>query len=176
MTAPSSDSNRPRVRLKPKADARAIRHGFPWVYANDLVTDRRTRALTPGTLAVLEDDNRVALGLVAVTPESSIICRMLDRDPDAQLNAAWFKAHLQRALILRETLFDTPFYRLIHAEADGLPGVVIDRFRATLISCSVLFGSGVRNNGRVFLCRTRVQRISRSALNQTATPLSEIIR
>ena len=33
-----------------------------------------------------------------------------------------------RALALRETLYDAPFYRLVHAEADGLPGVVIDRF------------------------------------------------
>ena len=43
MTAPSLHS-RPTVRLKPKANARAIRRGFPWVYANELVTDRRTRA------------------------------------------------------------------------------------------------------------------------------------
>ena len=35
------------VRMKPKAEARAIRHGFPWVYADELVTDRRTQGLTP---------------------------------------------------------------------------------------------------------------------------------
>jgi len=133
MTAPSSSFARPIVRLKPKSDARAIRHGHPWVYANDLVTDRRTRALEPGTLAVLEDTNRVALGLVAVTPGSGIIARMLDRDPEARLDAAWFESRLMRALALRETLFDTPFYRLIHAEADGFPGVVIDRFGDTCV-------------------------------------------
>ena len=133
MPAPSALPDRPVVRLKPKADARAIRHGHPWVYANDLVTDRRTRALKPGTLAVLEDNQRVALGLVAVTPESGIIARMLDRTPDARLDAAWFETRLRRALDLRETLFDTPFYRLIHAEADGFPGVVIDRFGETCV-------------------------------------------
>ncbi len=37
-------------------------------------------------------------------------------------------ARLRRALALREVLFEAPFYRLVHAEADGLPGVVIDRF------------------------------------------------
>ena len=46
----------PVVRLLPKANARAIRHGFPWVYANELVTDRRTKKLAPGSLAVLEDE------------------------------------------------------------------------------------------------------------------------
>ena len=118
----------PRVRLMPKANARAIRHGFPWVYSNELVTDRRTRALAPGTLAVLEDSGRVEMGLVAVNPASRIICRMLDRDPAAVVDQAWFAARLSRALALRAQLFDQPFYRLVHAESDGLPGVVIDRF------------------------------------------------
>ena len=48
----SHDTSRalPVVRLKPKAEARAIRHGFPWVYADELVTDRRTQSLAPGAL------------------------------------------------------------------------------------------------------------------------------
>ncbi len=118
----------PTVRLKPKAEARAIRHGFPWVYADELVTDRRTQGLPPGALAVLEDGERRALGLVTVNTGSKIIARMLDRDPDAVVDRAWFAARLMRALALRDRLFDTPFYRLVHAEADGLPGIVIDRF------------------------------------------------
>ncbi|MFT7597041.1 MAG: 23S rRNA (cytosine1962-C5)-methyltransferase [Paracoccaceae bacterium] len=133
MTAPSSLFDRPTIRLKPKADARHLRHGFPWVFANDLVTDRRTRALAPGALAVLEDDKRQPLGLVAVNTKSRIICRMLDRDPGAQLDTAWFETRLTRALAMREQLFDAPFYRLVHAEADGLPGVVIDRFGDTCV-------------------------------------------
>lgn len=116
------------VRLKPKAEARAIRHGFPWVYADELVTDRRTQALPPGALAVLEDGERRPLGLVTVNVNSKIIARMLDRDPEAVIDEAWFAARLSRAFDLRKRLFDAPFYRLIHAEADGLPGVVIDRF------------------------------------------------
>ncbi len=131
--ASNSASDTPRVRLKPKTNARGLRHGFPWVYANDLVTDRRTRALAPGTLAVLEDEKRQVLGLVAVNPQSRIICRMLDRNPDAILDVDWFKTRLQPALKMRQHLFDTPFYRLIHAEADGLPGVVIDRFGETCV-------------------------------------------
>jgi len=133
MTASSSSLTRPIVRLKPKTDARAIRHGHPWVYASDLVTDRRTRAMTPGTIAVLEDNNRDALGLVAVTPGSGIIARMLDRDSGAQLDRDWFRVRLTRALALRETLYDAPYYRVIHAEADGFPGVVIDRFGDTCV-------------------------------------------
>jgi 23S rRNA (cytosine1962-C5)-methyltransferase len=118
----------PIVRLIPKAEARAIRHGFPWVFANELVTDRRTRNLTPGTIAQLEDAGRTPMGVVTVNPASKIICRMLDQDPAAVIDQAWFVAKLQRALAHRTRLYDAPFYRLVHAEADGLPGVIIDRF------------------------------------------------
>ena len=121
-------SDRPRIRLKPKANARGLRHGFPWIYANDIVTDRRTRKIAPGALAVLEDDKRQPIALVAVNPGSKIMCRVLDRDIDARLDADWFETRLRRALQMRERLFDAPYYRLIHAEADGFPGVIIDRF------------------------------------------------
>tara|TARA_R110002049_G_scaffold10127_1_gene50123 strand:- start:82637 stop:83863 length:1227 start_codon:yes stop_codon:yes gene_type:complete len=138
MTAPltpsaSSPATLPVVRLLPKANARAIRHGFPWVYANELVTDRRTKGLAPGTLARLEDENRTPMGLVAVNPASKIIARMLDQNPEAEIDQAWFEAHLVRALALRTQLYDAPYYRLIHAEADGLPGVIIDRFGDTCV-------------------------------------------
>ena len=136
MTPSSSHMPRPElpvVRLKPKAEARAIRHGFPWVYADELVTDRRTQALAPGALAVLEDADRRPLALVTVNNVSKIIARVLDRDPAAMIDEAWFAARIARALALRERLFETPYYRLIHAEADGLPGVVIDRFGDTAV-------------------------------------------
>ncbi len=124
----TQSADRPRIRLKPKANARGLRHGFPWVYANDIVTDRRTRKIEVGALAVLEDDKRSPIALVAVNPNSKIMCRVLDRDLEATLDSDWFETRLRRALDMRERLFDAPYYRLIHAEADGFPGVIIDRF------------------------------------------------
>lgn len=119
---------RPTVRLRPKSDPRRIRHGYPWIYANELVTDRRTKALAPGTIARLEDASRTPLATVAISPSSKIIARVLDRDPDAVIDQHWLEKRLSDALALRERLFDAPFYRLVHAEADNLPGVIIDRF------------------------------------------------
>ncbi len=134
MTAPFSTSHPlPVVRLLPKANARAIRHGAPWVYANELVTDRRTKGLPPGALAVLEDAQRQPLGVVTVNPVSKIIARMLDPDPAAEINQAWLEVRLRCALQMREQMFAKPFYRLVHAEADGLPGVIIDRFGDTCV-------------------------------------------
>ncbi len=126
---PAADTrSRPTVRLRPRAEARAIRFGFPWVYADELVLDRRTQALAPGTLAVLEDAERQPLALVTVNPASKIAARVLDRDPSAAIDRGWIAARLARAQALRARLFADPFYRLVHAEADGLPGLVIDRF------------------------------------------------
>src|SRR6056300_1723243 len=118
----------PTLRLKPKANARAIRHGAPWVYDNELVLDRRARAMAPGTIALLEDGERQPLALVAVNPQSKITARVLERDLNAVIDEAWFAKRIQKALDLRARLYAQPYYRLIHAEADGLPGVVIDRF------------------------------------------------
>lgn len=123
----------PILRLKPKMDPRRIRFGYPWVYDNELVLDRRTKAIAPGSLAVLEDAGREQLALVAVNPGSRIVGRVLDRPEVTQLDEAWFVTRLTRALAFRETLYDQPFYRLVHAEADGFPGVIIDRFGDTAV-------------------------------------------
>ncbi len=123
----------PVVRLRPRAEARAIRHGFPWVYADELVLDRRTQGLAPGAMAVLEDAERQPLALVTVNPASKIAARVMDRDPAARIGRGWIAARLTAALALRERLYAEPFYRLVHAEADGLPGVVIDRFGAAAV-------------------------------------------
>ena len=63
-------SDHPVIRLKPKTNAQRLRHGFPWVYDNELVTDRRTKAITAGTIAILEDAERRPMGLVTVNPAS----------------------------------------------------------------------------------------------------------
>ncbi|MEL6952214.1 MAG: class I SAM-dependent rRNA methyltransferase [Pseudomonadota bacterium] len=124
---------RPVLRLKPKADARRLRHGAPWAWADELVLDRRARALAPGSLAVLEDAERRPLGLGVATTASKIALRLLDRDPSAEIDQAWFAGKIRAAQELRESLYDAPFYRLLHAEGDDLPGLIADRFGEVLV-------------------------------------------
>ena len=122
------EPTRPTVRLRPKADARRVRWGHPWVHADEVVLDRRTRALPPGTIATLEDAERASLATVAVAPEARIPVRVLDRDPASVIDGTWLSGKLARAAAMRAALYDAPFFRMVHAEADGLPGLVIDRF------------------------------------------------
>ena len=126
-------TSRPVIRLRPKIDPRPLKRGFPWVYANQLVTDRRTRSVAPGSIVTLEDAERNPLATATLNPNSKIIARVLDTDPSATIDRDWLRTKVTQALALREAFYDTPHYRLIHAEADGLPGTVVDRFGDALV-------------------------------------------
>ena len=121
-------STRPVIRIRPRSDARRIRRGFPWLYDNELVLDRRARSLPPGTIVTLQDGERQPLATGAFNAGSRITVRVLDTDPAAEIDAAWIEERLALAFAHRDRLYPSPHYRLVHAEADGFPGVVIDRF------------------------------------------------
>lgn len=125
-------TERPVLRLRPKVPATRFRHGHPWAYDNELVLDRRTKKIAPGSVVELQDADREPLKAVAFNPQSKIAARVLGPTGTA-IDEAWFAGKLTLALALREQLYPHPFYRLIHAEGDGMPGVVIDRFGDALV-------------------------------------------
>jgi 23S rRNA (cytosine1962-C5)-methyltransferase len=84
--------------------------------------------LEPGTLVRLEGDDGLRFGVAMYNPHSLIAARLLDRDAEAAIDAAWFGARLRDAIALRARVCDSAFHRLVHAEADFLPGLVVDRF------------------------------------------------
>lgn len=116
----------PKVELLPGQDRR-LRAGHPWVYSNELRIDGAAKALPPGATVRLVADGK-ALALAQFNPHSLIAARVLTRNAGTTVDAAFIERRLARALRLRERLYDQPFYRLAHAEADGLPGLVVDRF------------------------------------------------
>ncbi|WP_316979686.1 class I SAM-dependent rRNA methyltransferase [Shumkonia mesophila] len=129
MSAASPDY--PRVFVLPGRDKRAAR-GHPWVYANEVRMDAEAKALAPGAIVLLLRTDGKPLGVGTFNPHALIAFRFLSRDPAVCVDEAFFAGRLGRALALREQLFDAPYYRLAHAEADGLPGLVVDRFGPVL--------------------------------------------
>lgn len=123
----TASPDRPLIRLLPGRDRR-VKGGHPWVFSNEIAMTPAARALPPGSVVRLEGDDGVKHGAWHFNPHSLIAARWLDPDPAAPCDEAWFRARLAGALALRERLFDGPHYRLVHAEADGLPGLVIDRY------------------------------------------------
>lgn len=90
--------------------------------------DTRTKALPPGGVVRVLDAAGEALGCATFNPQSLIAARLLSPDADAAVDRGFFRVRLEAAAALRARLFDEPCHRLVHAEGDGLPGLVIDRF------------------------------------------------
>ncbi len=114
------------IRLKPKSGRRA-KAGAPWIFSNEIDMTAEAKALPPGTLVNVAGDDRV-LGTGYFNPQSLIGVRLLEPEKDAPIGKDFFAKHFARARALRDALYGKPFYRLVHAEGDGLPGLTIDRF------------------------------------------------
>ncbi|MBM3491701.1 MAG: class I SAM-dependent rRNA methyltransferase [Alphaproteobacteria bacterium] len=126
------DAALPNLRLLPRLQRRAL-GGHPWIYANELAMDAASRALPPGGLARFVLDDGRTLGVGFFNPRSLIAGRLLIRDAAMAIDADFFSHRLAAALALRRRLFAEPYYRLAHGEADGLPGLVVDRYDTTLV-------------------------------------------
>jgi 23S rRNA (cytosine1962-C5)-methyltransferase len=120
-------SRHPRLKLRPGAHKR-LKTGHPWVYSNEVDMDPAAKALAPGSLVTITDAGGAHLATAHFNPRTLIAARLLSAVGDTAVDEAFIGTRLRAALALREKLFDRPFYRLIHAEADGLPGLIIDRF------------------------------------------------
>jgi 23S rRNA (cytosine1962-C5)-methyltransferase len=110
------------------ATARVLRGGHPWV-VHDRDTGPMDR-LRPGQLVQLVDPRGADVAVAVADPSSSICARVLRGD-------ASFAARVRTALKKRRSIvFDgqTDALRLIHAEADGLPGLFVDRWGDILVA------------------------------------------
>ncbi len=107
--------------------ARHLRAGHPWVFKQALA---QLPKLPAGAIVDVVDKGRfVARGYF--DPHSAISVRVLTRDESEAVDGAFFRRRVARAAALRASLLDlreTDAYRLVHGEADGLPGVIVDLY------------------------------------------------
>ncbi len=130
--AADDPATRPSIALLAGRHRRA-EAGHPWIYSNEVAMDAAAKALAPGSLVTLRRADGSPLGVAMFNPHTLLAARLLDRDTARPIGRRFLARRIGRALKLRERLFDQPYYRLVHAEADGLPGLVIDRFGAVLV-------------------------------------------
>jgi 23S rRNA (cytosine1962-C5)-methyltransferase len=123
---------RPVVSLLPGGHRRA-EGGHPWIYSNEIQMDAAAKAVTSGSLVTCKRADGRTLGVAMFNPHTLLGARLLDRDAARPIGRRFIARRLERALKLRERLYSAPFYRLVHAEADGLPGLVVDRFGPVLV-------------------------------------------
>lgn len=106
-----------------------VRSGHPWVYRSDVAE----AAGEPGDVVWVADRRGRFLGQAFYNPRSEISLRVAERG-ERPVDDSWLADRIRRALSYRETLsIDADAYRLLHAEADGVPGLVVDRYGEYLV-------------------------------------------
>lgn len=115
----------PTVRISKKGIDR-WKAGHPWIYAADV--EKPPPGLAGGEVVRVEDGRGWFLGLAFYSADSKITLRWLSWE-DVEVDRAFFAARLAAAAELRRrALPDEQSYRVVHGEADLLPGLVVDRF------------------------------------------------
>lgn len=119
--------NYPKIDLL-RDHRRRVTAGHPWAFSNEVAMTAEAKALPPGGLVRLATASGEIVGIAGFNPHSLIAVRLIDRKPKTRVDTDYLAAKLRYCLASRDRLFDAPYYRLVHAEADGLPGLVVDRF------------------------------------------------
>ncbi len=123
----------PELRLKKNEDRR-LRAGHAWVYSNEVDTKHTPlKNFTAGQWCHVTNARGKVLGTAYVNPNTLICARLVSRFEKQILSPAELRAKIQQALNLRQQVFSVPCYRLIFAESDALPGLVVDRFHDVLV-------------------------------------------
>lgn len=129
---PRPSERRIAVRVTPDA-LRQIRAGTPWLYDGSITSAGEGE---PGDLAVVFDDRRKFAAIGLWDPSSPIRVKVLHAGEPTTIDRGWFRGALTTSLDRRAELANdagTTGYRCVHGENDGLPGLVVDRYDATLV-------------------------------------------
>ena len=125
------------IRLRDGKE-RSLQRGHPWVFEGSVA---KGKADFGETVRIEAADGRF-LAWGAYSPSSAIRVRAWSFDETERIDAAFFARRVQRAVDLRARIpIDSDGVRLLHGEADGLPGLVVDRYADTLCAQFLFAGS-----------------------------------
>ncbi|OGW63604.1 MAG: hypothetical protein A2V83_09600 [Nitrospirae bacterium RBG_16_64_22] len=138
---PTSERPVPRVHLKPR-ESRRIKRGHRWIFSNEIADP--VKDLPPGSLVDVVDERGALVGRGYVNPQSLITIRLLAQ-AGREIDAAFFRGLLAAARLYRERICGSRTAgREVFGEADGLPGLIVDRYGPFLVVQSLAAGIEVR--------------------------------
>jgi 23S rRNA (cytosine1962-C5)-methyltransferase len=117
-----------------KGRERSVKRCHPWVFSGAI--EKVVGDAQPGETVQVRDIAGNPLALAAFSPQSQIRARVWTFNLEEEIDAAFFRRRLTRALALRESLpaaRHTNALRLVNGESDGLPGLVVDRYADVLV-------------------------------------------
>jgi len=121
----------PIVRLKPGKDV-PIKAGHPWIFWDALSEDTKGER---GMIVEVLNREGASIGLGTWNGNTSIRVRMLTRNAQESIDAEFFAKRFRELMTWKESRLpaETNGYRLVHAEADGMPGLIVDRFDTVFV-------------------------------------------
>jgi 23S rRNA (cytosine1962-C5)-methyltransferase len=123
------------VRISKRGEARIV-SGHPWVYRSDLVEVQAQG----GQMVLVQGTGKPPLGHALYSDRSEIAVRMFTRSSEPPTLDTW-RGRLDAAIAYRESLaIEGTAYRLVHGEADRLPGLVIDKYGDYLVLQALVQG------------------------------------
>jgi 23S rRNA (cytosine1962-C5)-methyltransferase len=165
------------VRLKP-GHVQPVWAGHPWIYAQ--AVDSIDPGVAAGDEVRVVDPRGNLLGRGFYSSGSAIPVRILARDETTQFDAGFFRARFDAAIALRSAMglpdkavgLETDGYRLVHAEGDSLPGLIVDRYGDTL---AVQFGTiGMKQREAMIREALRASAGSRAILDRTSAQTAKM--
>ena len=117
-----------------EGESRRVRRGHPWVFSNEVDIKRSPFAgFDAGETVKLRDGDGSFIGWADVQPHALLCARVISRSETDLPDAQWLANRITLARARRDRLYTQPFYRLIYADADGLSGLIVDRFDDVLV-------------------------------------------
>lgn len=129
------------INLKPGKE-KPVHHHHPWIFSGAIA--KVEGAPEPGEVIAVHDSAGEFLALGYYNPHSQIAVRLLEWEKSTAINDEWWRQKLAAAIARRRQLFersDTNAFRLVHAEADFLPGLIVDKYGDFLVLQSLTAGS-----------------------------------
>ncbi|HYD16916.1 MAG TPA: class I SAM-dependent rRNA methyltransferase [Patescibacteria group bacterium] len=113
---------------------RKLRMGYPWVFRSEVINAKAAENIPPGTVVdfVRDKGDFVARGFY--NPKPQLVGRILTLKQEEKIEKFFIYHFIENAVVYRDKLFGQPYYRLIHAESDGLPGLIVDRFGDVIVA------------------------------------------
>ncbi len=124
-----------KLRIKRHSEIRIVK-GHPWIFSNEIENFSALKNIEKGSLIMVQINKDDDFALAYFNPHCLIAARILTHDLTQKIDEDFFIEKILAAKNLREKFYDKPFYRLIHSEADFLPGLVVDRF-GDVLSCQI---------------------------------------
>jgi len=123
----------PTASLKPRKEE-SLQNGHLWIFSGAL--QQLPRWIEPGGLVDVKSATGAFVARGYYNPRTDIAIRILTRDAGETIDYDFVRGRLQNAVALRQ-VFDTEHtnaYRLVNAEGDGLPGLIVDRYAEILVA------------------------------------------